>query len=214
MSMSMHEMIAEGQRRRNAYEQEQQEITRKVQEQQAADLEMEWRPILDDLTDFYLPAGWPNIPVPDYSPSKRISLTIDLPTAGKIFCYNNLNVYRNEHLDFVFQALSPSVGHDTNEYGVSWKKTGFETPDFLVALAEATELAERLPAAQAEAAAKNAAWSAPVQVEPDWLDDAMQTLKNNDFRNSPVDHALRIQWAQTSALIAIAQELSRLNRLT
>ena len=121
-----------------------------------------------------------------------------------------------------FSAMRPVAFWDEKSarYTVEWDERGEWTEDFLIALAEGAELAERLPDVEDECYAQNSAWRAAdlpelPPTEPD--DEPMNYIENAIASLGLVDslsdeaQPVWIQTAQAHALIAIAQELRVFN---
>lgn len=213
--MSIQELIAEGKQRKEENEQRIQEETRRKEEERRKVNEESWSMILEEVAQLMPEELRHVLTAPDYpalsSDSGRYRsqpFVIDLPeNTGKIWC--NTDTRWDGRNSITFQAMHPIVAWDEfgyQGYYVRHEKWGTEQTDFIVALAEAAEFAEKIPTVQADADAKNAEWLAkeeepePTPDHTDWMAEA------ENYYHQAQDSAI------AAALIAIAQELRIFNR--
>lgn len=226
--MNIQHLITEGQHRKAIAKSKEEAQAQLYLETEKARLARDWQPILQRVAQC-LPFELAHVLVtPEHSSQRgdienRHDAEFVIRIPEKTGIYINCNPEIRWQKEPTFQAMHPVVAWDDfgdMGYYIRHEKRGTMTADFLIALAEAAEFAEKLPAAQADADARNAEWLAKEdepQAEPakaaDHLADAIRILSIIDEDNAYQDHELFTRLAQTSALIAIAQELSRLNRL-
>ena len=183
--------------------------SRRVQAEREQKRQNDWREIFD-WVEKYIPADFYFSPaIPDYGPDrygsyKQQSFDIPVPDSDAwIHCNPDGRQPK-------FTAKAPkSTWDEEGKMGwfVAWKRTDYDHEDFLIALAEAVEAAEQLPAVRSECDRKNAEWMAkeeeptpqPAEEKTDWLAEA------ENFYHQSQDSTI------AAALIAIAHELRRMN---
>ncbi len=223
--MSIQQLIAAGKQRKEENEDLIQEEARRKEEEHRKVNEESWSMILEEVAQL-MPEelrhvlAAPNYPAlsSDSGRYRSQPFTIDLPeNAGKIWC--NTDIRWNGRNSITFQAMTPYMdfNESSNTHEVYWHRAhGEEQTDFLVALAEAASFADTLPYAQAEADRKNGKLReeiAPVASDDEPMDYIENAIASLGLVDSLSDEAqpIWIQTAQAHAMIAIAQELRRLN---
>ncbi len=228
--MSIQELIAQGQERKAEAERQSAENARLREQAAITKHAAEWQPILQEVAKFLPPELAHVLTTPEHSARtgdsgnrRNASFKIRIPgTQIRIDCNPDTRWRQSDNP--TFRAMAPEIYWDEmgeQGYYISWCRTGDEREDFLIALSEAAAAADTLPAVQAEADRKNAEWLAEESAEKnapvasdnehvDYLDKAIEVMDKIDFVADEFA-VICVQTAQAHAMIAIAQELRRMN---
>ncbi len=226
--MSIQELIEQGINRKRAKMEDEREVSERQAWKEQDEHVKAWLPILQRV-EKHIPAELAHALITPIHPARasRGGMACDAPftlyvpgSAIRIKCDPETRWRMNETPVFCAMRPAPFWDDENNRYYVEWQEYGEWTEDFLIALAEGAEQAERLPNVLDECHAKNAEWQAqpkpePTPAEPDgeWMDYLENAIASLGLVDSLSDEAqpMWIQTAQAHALIAIAQELRVFN---
>ena len=231
--MSIQELIEQGSNRRTIAKKENDALARLYEKEAQEKHVQSWQPILQRVAKC-LPSELEHILTTPEHPASRhngvnnldAQFTICIPKTDIHIRCDPETRWRMEDVP-VFRPMRPvPFWDDDNNIGVSWQECGQWGVDFLIALAEAAEKAEELPAVlnecESQAAELREKMNAP-KPEPapestpaqddeplDYLDKAIEVIDKIDFVADEFA-VICVQTAQAHAMIAIAQELRIFN---
>ena len=215
--MTIQELIAEGRNRAAEADERSEQMIREAEDTAERKRAAAWSPVLDALRATLPSELADGIEIPLIYKAEGL-VTIYVPdTDARIYArFGDKQWVKGKWVEFVFEfcPTSPQIV-DGRDWDAGWYvgmlQDGDWTPDPLIALAQAVDYAEELPAVLAEAVKKNAeaeqehqpAQTPEPSTQPvDWL--AVAAAGFHDFEHT-------ISGMQTAALLAIAQELRRMN---
>ena len=215
--MTIQELIAEGRKLDAEAHERIEQMIRESEDTAEHNRAAAWSPVLDALRATLPSELADGIEIPLIYKAEGL-VTIYVPdTDARIYArFGDKQWVKGKWVEFVFEfcPTSPQIV-DGRDWDAGWYvgmlQDGDWTPDPLIALAQAVDYAEELPAVLAEAVKKNAeaeqehqpAQTPEPSTQPvDWL--AVAAAGFHDFEHT-------ISGMQTAALLAIAQELRRMN---
>ena len=208
--MTIQELIAEGRKRDAEAHERIEQMIREAEDTAERKRAAEWSPVLVALRAALPPELAIGIEIPTTDMKATNNITIYVPdTDARIRArWTGTKGWNGkEDINFTFSPTSPQIV-DGRDWDAGWYvgmlQDGDWTPDPLIALAQAVDYAEKLPELRAEAEQERQPAQTPEpSTQPvDWLAEAAAGF--HDFENT-------ISGMQTAALLAIAQELRRMN---
>ncbi len=217
--MNIDILVAIGNNRRVIAKKEE-EAQARLYEKKAREKHIQsWQPILQRVAKCIPPELEHILTTPEHPASRRNGVnnidapfTIIIPTTNIHVKCDPETRWRMEDVP-VFRPMYPvPYWDDDNNIGVSWQECGQWDVDFLIALAEAAEKAEELPAVlnecETQAAELREKMNAP---KPEPATAPTPAQDETDWLNEAIRYAGNYEYASVAALISIAQELRRLN---